>query len=83
MNPVNMQLKENSRSVFVLPAIYMTTAGPFLSVYTSCLKIRNIGTSLVVQGLRIRLPVQGTWIRSLIWGGSTCLGASKRVCHDC
>ena len=24
-------------------------------------------TSLVAQGLRIRLPMQGTWVQALVW----------------
>ena len=31
--------------------------------------------SLVVQWIRIRLPVLGTWVQSLVWKDSTCLGA--------
>ena len=38
--------------------------------------------SLVVQWLRIRLPVQGTWVRSLVWEGPACRGAPKPVCHN-
>lgn len=36
------------------------------------------GTSLVVQWIRIRLPMQGTWVRTLAWVDSTCLGAGSR-----
>ena len=35
------------------------------------------GGSLVVQQLRIHLPVQGTWVRSLVQEDSTCCGAAK------
>ena len=34
-------------------------------------------TVLLVQLLRIRLPVQGTQVRSLVWEDSTCRGATK------
>ena len=34
-------------------------------------------TSLVVQYIRIRLPVTGTQVRSLVWEDSTCHGATK------
>ena len=37
------------------------------------------GTSLVVQWLRIHLPMQGTWVRSLVQEDSTCHGATKPV----
>ena len=40
------------------------------------------GTSLVVQWLRIHLPVRGTWIPSLIWEDPPCRGATKPVCHN-
>ena len=36
-------------------------------------------TSLLVQGIRIWLPMQGTWVQSLVWKDSTCLGATKLV----
>ena len=36
----------------------------------------------MVQWLRIRLPVQGTQVQSLVWEDSTCLGATKPMCHD-
>ena len=37
------------------------------------------GTSLVVQWLRICLPVQGTWVRSLVRGDSICCGATNPI----
>ena len=40
------------------------------------------GTSLVVQWLRIHLPVQGTRVQSLIREDPTCCGATKPVCHN-
>ena len=42
-----------------------------------CFKITSKGTSLVVQWLRICLPMQGTQVRSLVRGDSTCRGATK------
>ena len=38
------------------------------------------GASLVAQSLRIRLPMQGTPVRSLVWEDPTCHGATKPVC---
>ena len=38
--------------------------------------------SLVVQWLGIRLPVQGTRVRSLSWEDATCRGATKPVYHN-
>ena len=40
------------------------------------------GTSLVVQWLRIRLTMQGTRVRSLVWEDPTCRGATKPVCYN-
>ena len=34
-------------------------------------------TSLVVQWLRIFLPAQATWVRSLVWEDPTCLNATN------
>ena len=42
----------------------------------------NSGASLVVQWLRIRLPMQGTWVRALVREDPTCRGATKPVSHD-
>ena len=41
-----------------------------------------LGTSLVVQWLRIRLPMQGTWVRALVWEDPTCREATKPVRHN-
>ena len=46
------------------------------------LKKRIEGTSLVVQWLRIGLPMQGTWVRSLGQENPTCRGATKPVHHN-
>ena len=42
----------------------------------------KMGTSLVVQWLRIHLPMQGTRVRSLIWEDPICRGATKPVSHS-
>ena len=39
-------------------------------------------TSLVVQWLRIRLPMQGTQVGSLVQEDSTCRRATKPVRHN-
>ena len=49
---------------------------PSLRQATLILKLQT-GTSLVVQWLRICLPRQGTWVRSLVQEDSTCCGATK------
>ena len=39
-------------------------------------------TSLVVQWLRVRLPIQGTWVQSWFRKIPTCHGAAEPVCHN-
>ena len=41
-----------------------------------------VGTSLVVQWLRVLLPMQGTWVHFLVLEDPTCLGATQPVCHN-
>ena len=52
--------------------------GPFFQLLKQAL-----GTSLVVQWIRICLPVPGTWVRSLVQEDFTCHRASKPVHHNC
>ena len=40
------------------------------------------GTSLVVQWLRICLPMQGTQVRALVREDPTCHGATKPMRHN-
>ena len=44
--------------------------------------LRNSEASLVAQRLRLRLPMQGTWVRALVWEDRTCCGATKPVHHN-
>ena len=44
--------------------------------------IKNLGTSLVAQWLRIHLPMQGTLVQALVWEDPTCCGATQPVCHN-
>ena len=39
-------------------------------------------TSLVVQWLRIHLPMQGTWVGALVQEDPTCHGATKPMSHN-
>ena len=41
-----------------------------------------MGTCLVAQGLRIRLPMQGTRVQTLVREDPTCRGATKPVRHN-
>ena len=45
-------------------------------------KQQKSGTSLVAQWLRICLPMQGTWVRALVWEDPTYHEATKPVCHN-
>ena len=45
-------------------------------------KIFGVGTSLVVQWLRIRLPMQGRWVQALVQEDPTCHRATKSVRHN-
>ena len=47
--------------------------------------IKNVqsGASLVVQLLRIRLLMQGTRVRALVWEDPTCCGTTGPVSHNC
>ena len=45
-------------------------------------KKQSQGASLVVQWLRIHLPMQGTWVRALVREDPTCRGATKSVRHN-
>ena len=51
--------------------IYMTSVAELLKC------VQHLG---LVQWLKIRLPVQKTWIPSLIQEESTCCGATKLIC---
>ena len=47
----------------------------------NCATRNSEGASLVAQWLRIRLPMQGTRVRALVWEDPTCRGATKPVHH--
>ena len=47
--------------------------------------IKNLGSgaSLVAQWLRVRLLMQGTWVRAPVQEDPTCRGAAGPVSHGC
>ena len=45
-------------------------------------KSYELRASLVAQWLRIRVPMQGTWVWSLVREDPTCHGATKPVSHN-
>ena len=57
---------------------------PVLGIYPDKIIIQNgtWGISVVAQWLRIRLPMQGTRVRSLVWEDPTCCGTTKSMRHD-
>ena len=46
-----------------------------------CIKT-SVRTSLLVQWLRICLPMQGTQVQALVWEDSACRGATKPMHHN-
>ena len=60
----------------------MFTPAILIHVLKIILKSSALGTYLVAQWLRIRLPMQGTWVRALVREDPTCRGATKPVCHN-
>ena len=54
------------------------------SIWTSIHRVKShkFWPSQVVQWVRIHLPMQGTRVCSLVKEDSTCLGATKSVCHN-
>ena len=46
------------------------------------LKAAREWASLVVQWLRICLPMQGTRVRALVWEDPTCRGATRPMSHN-
>ena len=45
-------------------------------------KVNKCWASLVAQWLRVCLPMQGTWVRALVWEDPTCCGATGPVSHN-
>ena len=37
------------------------------------------GSHRTSQWMKVHVPVQGTWVQSIVWEDPTCLGATKRV----
>ena len=51
-------------------------------LYKTTFKSNSSRASLVVQWLRICLPMQGTQVQALVQEDPTCLGATKPVHHN-
>ena len=52
------------------------------AIFTQKVHTTILGTSSVVQQIRIHLPVQGTRVRSLVQKDSTCHRATEPVRHN-
>ena len=47
----------------------------------NCRSKMKMGTSLLAQWLGVRLPIQGTRVRALVWEDPACRGATRPVRH--
>ena len=63
---------------------YVDPAIPDVSERTLWMLLLNtsLWASLVVQWLRVCLPVQGTWVWALVWEDPTCRRAARPVSHE-
>ena len=52
------------------------------TIHKNQLKNELKWASLVAQWLRVRLPMQGTRVRALVWEDPTCRGATGPVSHN-
>ena len=59
-----------------------SSASSVRSKWTAASRVLSQGTSLVVQWLRICLPMQGTWVWALVREDPTCCGATRPVSHN-
>ena len=87
-------VEEQERSVFCFEELprqikHQNIHNPQKCMNTYCYRLNCVpskkicgGASLVAQWLRIRLPVQGTWVRALVREDPTCRGATKPVHHS-
>ena len=75
----------SSRTLWLKKALYT-----IILAASECCKLPVVGSSqetiewasLVAQWLRICLPMQGTWVRALVWEDPTCRGATRPVSHN-
>ena len=91
----NLKTVENLVKEIMQPKILATIIilVYFVSIFHIWIFFYKIGTklygykyavlaSLVVQWLRICLPMQGTWVRALVGEAPTCRGATKPLRHN-
>ena len=75
---------EKTNLVFFFPKYQLYELMKLIHVGTHCMfQITHQEVSLAAQWSRVRLPMQETWVRSLIQEDPTCHGATELVCHNC
>ena len=74
----------NSLSDIWFANTFFHLLGYLFTLLMANVMLKNIKSwaSLVAQWLRIHLPVQGTWVRALVWEDPTCRAATKPVSHN-
>ena len=61
---------------------YYTLANHSLGYFLTTKTMTSKGSHRTSQWMKVHVPVQGTWVQSLVWEDPTCLGATKRVHHN-
>ena len=69
-------------SVFWATSSWLSEGTLFLFSMKQMISKLRVRSSLVVQWLRICLPMQGTRVRALVREDPTCHGATKPTCHN-
>ena len=85
-----IQLSENddkNLNLFIVTIRVRTQVNPkkhviFENTWKRKTKNKKTGTSLVAQWLRIRLPIQWTWVRVLVLEDPTCHEATMPLHHN-
>ena len=67
---------------YILEGGYLIKYFKVKTTVQSCFKNQLLRVSLVVQCLRIRLPMQGTQVRALVQEDPTCCRATKPMRHN-
>ena len=68
---IGVSLIESILAIYkYIPRIFLFNVETLINKHGECmyysLKFQKSGTSLAIQWLRILLPMQGTWVRSLV-----------------